>query len=93
MKIEFEFYFKDEIGDGTPRIAAITSTREYLDNNNKVELVELVDWDPDDEGIYCAAVIEGKESDLKDLIYQHLDIIEDPVSAKDAAWKELATVL
>jgi len=103
MTIEFEFYFeKVEIGDGTVRVAAVTAITEYLDKGDGIELVEVVDWDteyygsPTIEGvpgIYCVARVKGEESDLKDLIYQHLDIIEDPDFAKDAAWNDLVTIM
>jgi len=90
MTIEFEFYFaKVEIGDGTVRVAAVTAITEYLDKRDGIELVEVVDWDTGDPGIYCTAAIKGKELDLKNLIEEHLDIAEDPDFAKKAAWDDL----
>ena len=69
MKIEFEFYFNNvEIGDGTPRVAAVVAIREYLDKKDGIELVEVVDWEPEHPGIWVTAIIEGEEKDLQDIV-------------------------
>ncbi len=78
MQIEFEFYFDSyNVNDGNLKHSAWNAMTKYIAGNKElgnigeVKFVELTDWDQDDGGLNCCAILEGSEEDLRYLVFKN----------------------